>query len=172
VSSADGTDRPVPRPVPELVTGAAVPGAAVPDVAPPPVTDEERNRYGVLLDHAAERGLLSAAEYRTRLAELADAVSVDQLRRIVTELPAFGGPADRTVPPGPEPAAVDAALWANLTPAAERRGPGSRWVVLALLVAVLVVAMVALALIVSHVAHNRHPAAAGAVVVAVSRPRP
>ncbi|HVC67290.1 MAG TPA: DUF1707 domain-containing protein [Acidimicrobiales bacterium] len=170
--SADGTDRTLPRPVPELATGSAVPGAAVPGVPPPVVTDEERNRYGVLLDHAAERGLLSAAEYRSRLAELADAVSVDELRRIVTELPAFGGPAGRAVPPGPDPAAVDAALWANLTPAAERRGPGNGWVALALLVAVLVVAMVALALIVSHVAHNRHAGAAGTVAVAVSRPRP
>ena len=168
MSSADGTDRVVPRPVPELATGAAVP-----EVAPPPVTDEERNRYGVLLDHAAERGLLSAAEYRSRLAELADAASVDELRRIVTELPAFGGPAARVVPPGPDPAAVDAALWAGRTPAAERHGPGNRWVALALLVAVLVVAMVALALIVSHLAHNRHVGAAGTVAVgAVSRPHP
>lgn len=158
--------------MPELATGPAVPGPAVPGVEPPVVTDEERNRYGVLLDHAAERGLLSATEYRFRLAELADAMSVDELRRIVTELPAFGGPADRAVSPGPDPAAVDAALWANLTPAAERRDPGHRWVALALLVAVLVVAMVALALIVSHVAHNRHAAVAGTVAAAVSRPRP
>ena len=139
----------------------------------PAVTDDDRNRYGLLLDHAADRGLLSPVEYQTRLTELADAASVDELQRIVTELPAFsgtGGPVESprggTGPSGPgsrtapDPAALDSALWATRTPSAGRRGTGNPWVVLAVLVAVLVVAMVVLALIVAHVAARR----VGAVV--------
>src|SRR5271165_2674616 len=124
----NGNEMAAPRPVPDLTSVAPAPG----------VTDGDRNRYGVLLDHAAERGLLSPAEYQIRLAELAEASSVEQLHRIVTEIPAFGGAATRpeaTAPaastpeatvPGrpPGPAAVpappapelDAALWASLTP--------------------------------------------------------
>ena len=53
------------------------------------VTDEDRNRYGLLLDRAAERGLLSTDEYEVRLGELAEATSIDQMQQIVTELPVF-----------------------------------------------------------------------------------
>ena len=53
------------------------------------MTDEDRNRFGILLDHASERGLLTPLEYEFRLSELAEATSMDELRRIVTELPAF-----------------------------------------------------------------------------------
>ena len=51
--------------------------------------DEDRNRFGTLLDHADERGLLSVSEYEIRLGELAAATSIDEMREIVTELPAF-----------------------------------------------------------------------------------
>ena len=57
------------------------------------VTDDDRNRYGLLLDRAAERGLLSAHDYQSRLGELAAATSIDQMTMIVSDLPAF------TVPP-------------------------------------------------------------------------
>ena len=49
---------------------------------------------------AAERGLLSPTEYQARLGEVAEASSVDELRRIVTELPAFGTPSARPVRSG------------------------------------------------------------------------
>lgn len=172
--STDGTDRTAPRPVPELAPLA--PEAAV--------TDDDRNRYGVLLDRAAERGLLSPVEYQARLTELADAASVDELQRIVTELPAFAGSGGVAVSPGrdsgpsgsgprtaPDPAALDSALWATLTPSARRRSAGNPWVVLAVLVAVLLVALVVLALIVAHVG-ARHVGAVVTTAHAVSRLRP
>jgi hypothetical protein len=158
----------------------------------PGVSDEERNRYGVLLDHAAQRGLLSPAEYQVRLAELARATSVDVLRRIVTELPAFGlsgspgaasagGRSSRSVrptrstpppvvpAPGGDPVDLDRALWSNLTPARQRRTSGNQWVILVVLIAVLLVAMVALALVAAHLAHTHHAATVGPGAAALSR---
>ncbi len=163
--STDGNDWPGPVPVPELRIDVA------PSTGPAGVvSDEERNRYGVLLDHAAERGLLSMAEYQVRLAELADASSVDELQRIVTELPAFGGPGVPAPAPAPDrpsgragatsarsepdPTALDPALWANLTPAKQRRGSGGSWTVLVVVVMVLLAAMVVLAVVADHVAHT------------------
>ena len=57
-----------------------------------PVTDEDRTTFGLLLDRAAERGLLSQSEYQLRLGELAEATTRDEMRRIVTELPVFVTP--------------------------------------------------------------------------------
>ena len=112
---------------------------------PAGVTDEDRNNYGVLPDHAAERGLLSTHEYEVRLGELAAATSLDEMRRIVTELPAFTAVAatpsgSRRPSPvvGPDPAAA----------AGHRRsGP---WVVLGMLVVVIVAAMIVLAIYAEH----------------------
>lgn len=170
----NGNDLSAPRPVPDLAP------ATVPSV----VTDEDRNRYGVLLDHAAERGLLSPAEYQVRLSGLAEATSVEELQRIVTELPGVGGvpvsPVTKSpvsVPGGLAPGSargamttpeLDAALWAGLTPAKERRHRGNPWVILGILVAVLCVALVCLALVAGHVAHN-HPAPVPASGLGVGR---
>ena len=144
-----GSDLPAPQPVPELVLGLVV-------GAPPPVgvTDEERNRYGVLLDHAAERGLLSSVEYQARLSDLADAASVEELQRIVTELPAFGA-IGAGAPPQPGP----------------RRSSGRPWLVLAAVLVLLLVAVVVLALVAAHVVHARHAAWAGSGVAVLSRLR-
>ena len=60
----------------------------------PDVTDDDRNRYGRLLDRAAERGLLGPHDYEIRLRDLASASTIDQMNQIVTELPAFA-----SVPP-------------------------------------------------------------------------
>ena len=173
----NGNEMAAPQPVPDLSAVAPVSG----------VTDEDRNRYGVLLDHAAERGLLSPAEYQVRLAELADATSVEELRHVVTELPAFGGagapdpsahrdpaalpgrPSGVVPTPGPEP---DAALWANRTPVAARRGRNNPWIVLVIMVAVLLVALVVLALVASHVAHAHTGAMSGPGVPGLSSLRP
>jgi hypothetical protein len=100
---------------------------------PPPdggvVTDEERNRYGILLDRAAERGLLSPHEYELRLGDLAVATTTEQMREIVTELPIFTAPnAARTSPGAAGRRPAGAAL----------PGPGHRrsspWLVLVILV--------------------------------------
>ncbi len=145
-----------PRPVPDLTAPEP----------PLPVTDEERNRFGSLLDAAAERGLLSPGDYQARLAQVADAGSVAELQRIVTELPAFGG----TVPPvasgtaARTPVDVDAVLWAGRTQAVARRGRGNQWLVLAVVVGVLLVALVALGLVAAHIAHDHSLGGAAAVV--------
>lgn len=178
--STDGTDQSAPSPVPDVA-----PGPVVGATSPAGVNDEERNRYGVLLGHAAERGLLSPVEYQARLAELADAESVAELQRIVTELPAFGTTAARprsAVRSSPttgstgtrraDPADLDSALWANLTPARSRRGSGNPWLMLAVVTVVLLVAVVALAVVAAHVAHTHHAASAGLGPVVLSRLRP
>jgi len=178
--TTDGIDQPVPLPVP-----GGFPASAV-HAGRPGVSDEERNRYGVLLDHAAERGLLSPAEYQARLGDLAEASSVEELQRIVTELPAFGatgatgtsrsgapwspGPAGTVGTRGaPDPAALDSALWANLTPARRRRGSGNPWMILAIVVVVFLVALVALAVVAAHVSHTHHTASAGPAAAGFSR---
>ncbi len=161
----NGNETAAPQPVPDLI----------PDPYRSGVTDEDRNRFGVLLDHAAERGLLSPADYQVRLAELAEAGSIEELQRIVTELPAFGatpGTPPLSPRPSPQPSAqplavpggqpapeLDAALWASLTPATPRRGRGNPWLILLVVVAILLVALVGLALVASHVIHT-HPSGA------------
>jgi hypothetical protein len=142
------------------VTGSdgTAPIAEVPAVPvgpdPTPVSDEDRTRYGLLLDRAAERGLLSTGEYELRLGELATATSVEELRRIVTDLPALTAPSapasprrgrratrvdDPTVPP-------------VLTPGESRRSP---WLLLALVVVVVLVTLAAFSLYAEHVVRSR-----------------
>ena len=168
--TTNGHDAVSPRPVPEAGFGAG----------PPAVTDDERNRYGALLDAAAERGLLSPTEYQARLGEVAEAPSVAELQRIVTELPAFGIPtaaaAGRRSPEwrlgrcdrfdGRRPSApdLDAILWAGRTQAVARRDRGNQWIVLAVVVGVLLVALVALGLVAAHLTHT-HGAGTPAAVV-------
>ena len=92
-----GNETASPQPVPDLAAGPY----------PRAVTDEDRNRYGVLLDHAAERGLLSPAEYQVRLAELAEA-DVGRgaaAHRHRTPGVRRRGSASAAVPPAPRPAA-------------------------------------------------------------------
>jgi len=159
-----------PRPVPEFDGGTAGPGGG----ADPAVTDDERNRYGALLDAAAERGLLTPTEYEARLGEVAMATSVVELRRIVTELPAFGASTESRTTDGSVPGSaaapdrtptapdLDALLWAGRTQAVSRRNKGNQWLVLALVVAVLLVALVALGLVAAHVVHSHSTGAAAA----------
>ncbi|MHB1517566.1 MAG: DUF1707 SHOCT-like domain-containing protein [Acidimicrobiales bacterium] len=89
--SADGAERseltgPVPS---ESASSAPAASPPPPATGPVAVSDDERNRYGLLLDRAAERGLLSTDEYDARLRDLAIAGSVEELQRIVAELPIF-----------------------------------------------------------------------------------
>lgn len=123
------------------------------DAADEMVTDEERSRYGLLLDRAAERGLLEPTDYEVRLRALARATTTEQLVEIVAELPAF------TPPPS------------SATPARSRRaghsvsgrrpgGGGERrrmalWALLALLVIVAMASLVILALSVERLSKNR-----------------
>jgi len=182
----NGNEMPAPQPIPDLTLATPESG----------VTDEDRNRYGVLLDHAAERGLLSPADYRLRLAELAEATSMEELQRIVTELPAFDGSSSRgsasvTSPgslavfsglpgrssgppaaPGTPTPELDAALWASLTPASSRKAGGNPWIILAVVVVILLAAMVGLALVAAHVVHTQPGHATGMGRAGLSLPRP
>jgi Domain of unknown function (DUF1707) len=122
------------------------------------VTDEERNRYGVLLDRAAERGLLSPHEYELRLADLAAATTTAQMKEIVTELPVFSAPKGvRSSPRGsarrPAPAG---------SPGHPRSSP---WLVLIVLVVVVVAALAFLALYAHHVVGQHAGLPAPAVVL-------
>ena len=160
----------MPRPLPGAASG---------------VTDEDRNRYGALLDRAAERGLLTPVEYEVRLAALAEATSVDELQTIVTELPAFGGTTAATPGTGRSssptrgttargvgsvpPADLDSALWASLTPASARKPRGNPWLILIVVIVVLIVALVTLGLVAAHFSHTHPAGAAGVAGSAVSR---
>lgn len=163
------TPRPVPsaplgseRAAPVAGTGPARSAGAAATPADTRVTDEDRNRYGALLDRAADRGLLSLADYQVRLGELAEATTMDQMHRIVTELPVFSAPPAKTQassrrrPRAPLPtrsvlqgAAPDAS-WTGRS--LDGRG---RWLVLAVLVVVLVVSLLVLALFAAHLTHVR-----------------
>jgi hypothetical protein len=131
-----------------------------------PVTDDDRTRYGVLLDHAAERGLLTVAEYEVRIGELAEATTIDEMRRIVTELPAFTPMAPTSTPSRSRSRraapvlAPDALL---MTTGTRRRN--SSWVVLALVVAVMVALLIAFTIYAEHLSksHTAAPTAVAAV---------
>ncbi len=183
--------RPVPAawPVPEL--GAPPPGAGpeAPGASDDPpgdpgngITDEDRNRYGVLLDRALDRGLLTPSDYQVRLAELAEATSIEQMHRIVTELPVFAAPPAKTqggsrrqvrVPWGERPPGVAASGNPNRSgaPAARSWEQSGRWLVLAALVVVLVASLIVLALLAGHLTHTQsgglvpRPPSAGAAVL-------
>ncbi len=163
------TPRPVPSaPLSERAAPVAGAGSALSPDAPAEggVTDEDRNRYGALLDRAADRGLLSLADYQVRLGELAEATTMEQMHRIVTELPVFSAPPAKTnaasrrrprasAPPGSAlPRATPDAPWAGAPGNRTLEGRG-RWLVLAAMVAVLVVSIIVLALFAAHLTHVR-----------------
>jgi len=113
------------------------------------VTDDDRQRYGLLLDRAAERGLLDTAEYQHRLGDLASATTIDQMKTIVTELPVFAIPEATTRRTSSRSASLSSS---------RAQGQGSkRWLVLALIVIVVVLAMVFLVAYSHHLVHNRNP---------------
>jgi hypothetical protein len=130
------------------------------------VTDDDRQRYGLLLDRAAERGLLDSAEYQHRLGDLASATSIDQMKDIVTELPVFATP-------GATPRRPAARSASRSSSSAGGRG-SKRWLILALVVIVVVLAMAFLAAYSHHLVDNRNPGQSSRPVPArsVSGPRP
>ena len=111
------------------------------------MTDEERNRYGALLDRAAERGLLSPHEYELRLADLAGATTTGEMREIVTELPVFSAPTGARPSRGPSGRRPPGA-GGSPAPGHRRSSP---WLVLIVLVVVVVAALAFLALYAHHV---------------------
>jgi hypothetical protein len=171
-----------PRPIPELgipdsfapvrppeAVTAPPPVAGPVVVGPPtpggPVTDEDRQSYGRLLDNAFERGLIGPYDYEVRLRELSEATSIEAMKQIVTEMPVFALPARNGK--------------AKRSPLAASPGPGgvrrsSPWAKLIILVVVVVLAFVILAVFAEHLAHDRRngstPPAVPATVVRFLRP--
>jgi hypothetical protein len=129
------------------------------------VTDDDRQRYGLLLDRAAERGLLDTAEYQHRLGDLAAATTIDQMKTIVTELPVFATP-------GATPRRTSTRS-TSLSSSLAQGGGSKRWLVLALIVIVVVAAMAFLAVYSHHLVNNRNPGQSSRPVPArsVSGPR-
>jgi hypothetical protein len=164
-----------PLPIPELPD-------ADPGDHPPAVTDEDRQQYGRLLDSAMERGLLSPYEYETRLSDLAEAPTLDELKRIVTELPIFGTaatPASKPARPsrfgGPPGSGPSDGL--PLTPGTTRglarsaaKSQRSRWTKLIVLLVVVIVVFVALSIYAEHLVHNHNNPSSSAVWVAPPAP--
>jgi hypothetical protein len=151
--AADPTATPPTATPPTAGPDPAAPPVVPVDPDPSPVSDEDRTRYGLLLDRAAERGLLSTGEYELRLGELATATSVEELRRIVTDLPAL------TAPPAPASARrgrratrVDPTVPPVLTPGESRKSP---WLLLALVVVVVLVTLTAFSFYAEHVVRSR-----------------
>jgi hypothetical protein len=138
--------------------------------ATPPVTDEDRTTFGLLLDRAAERGLLTQSEYQVRLGELAEATSRDEMRRIVTELPVFVTPLPVSRSRRGRRPAFPTVGQSALVGGAERRA--TPWVLLAVVVAVLLIALVFFAFYAEHLVHQHtNGAVSTAVVSVVSAPR-
>jgi hypothetical protein len=118
------------------------------------ITDEVRTRYGLLLDRAAERGLLEPGDYEVRLRGLAEATTTAQMVDIVAELPAFTPPPSRS-----SPARALGAGRSVSGPRPGRAAPERRrmalWALLGLLVIVAVASLVILALSVERLSKNR-----------------
>ena len=144
-SSNGGTTRP------EQKTALQSPGS--PDDRSDPVTDHDRTVYGDLLDRAAERGLLSEHDYQIRLEKLAEATTVDEMQRIVTELPAFTPTPAASGHPfsgGAEPVKVPQAGTVS------KRRRSSPWVLLGIVVIVAAVSLVWLALYADHLVRTHN----------------
>jgi len=127
------------------------------------VTDEDRNRFGALLDRAAERGLLTPQEYESRLGELAEAESVEAMRTIVTELPIMTAPASAFRPTRSRPLGSPSVPNAPSSGPPDGRNRSSRWFLLAVVVVVMVVAMLFFAIYATHMIHG-HATGSGSVM--------
>jgi len=130
------------------------------------VTDDDRQRYGLLLDRAAERGLLDTAEYQHRLGDLASATTIDQMNEIVTELPVFSMPAATATRRPPRRSA-------SLSSPAVKASSSNRWLVLAIMVVVVVAAIAFLAVYSHHLVDRQSPGQSAPTVAgrSVSGPR-
>ena len=133
---------------------------------PPVVSDEDRQRFGMLLDRAAERGLLGNYDYEVRLGELAAATSIEQMRQIVTDLPVFNAPPAASSSGRARSSPVNTGTLGSSTIANPVKKRVSSWVLLVVVACVLVVSLVLLALYAQHLTHRQN----GGVPVPATRP--
>ncbi len=153
-------DHAVPATAAAPTTVGTTAAPALPHLASPTpqeiVTDEERTRYGLLLDSAAERGLLDPADYEIRLRELAGATTTAQMVELVAELPAFA-PAAPTSAPTRSRRAIQSANRAGAAGAAAgQRRRVVMWVLMGLLVVVAVASLIILALSAERLSRSRN----------------
>ncbi len=135
-----------------MVTDNEDRSSSVPAVPPAStITNDDRNRYGLLLDRAAQRGLIGPDDYRVRLGDLAEASTIEQMNRIVTELPAFVTPP--AVRSRPRAAGVRVPR-ARASMEAPRRS--SPWLLLVIVVAVVAVSLVVLTVYAEHSVRSRN----------------
>lgn len=156
-----------PGPIPELDVArkAAVPSAGPrPTDHQPPVTDDDRQLYGRLLDSAMERGLLGAYDYEIRLHDLAEASTIDEMKKIVTELPMFSAPTPSAKPrksshlsisPSPPGSSSTPGSAYSRIPGVATKGRSNPWTKLIILLVVVVIMFAALSIYADHLAHNR-----------------
>ena len=162
VAGPDYVMAPLPATAPTPATAPLEPSPWALDPTPSPVetaapvgtvTDEERTSYGVLLDRAAERGLLDSAEYEVRLRQLAEATTTAQMVAIVAELPAFAPKATPSAPHQSRSAIQSASRSAQAGDGQRRRV--ILWVLMGVLVALALVSLVILALSVGRLSRSR-----------------
>jgi hypothetical protein len=175
-----------PLPIPELGepgTTPVTPEVPRPTGSQPEVTDEDRQTYGRLLDSAMERGLLSAYEYETRLGDLSEASTIDEMKRIVTDLPIFTAstPAKPRRPtrsigsrlsgPADDLPLVPGRAQARMS-GVGRHGRPNRWTKLIILLIVVIVLFVALSIYAAHLTnnHSNHTGASVTRTTLVVRP--
>jgi hypothetical protein len=118
------------------------------------VSDDDRTRYGLLLDRAAERGLLSSYDYQVKLGELAEATTIDQMKTIVTDFPALTTPPTATRPTTSKRSSAAVAPGVGLAAVGGRRR-SSPWVLLGVLVFVVLASIVFFYLYAEHLVHTR-----------------
>ena len=188
-----GGPAPVPEALPNVQVGST-PG-------PGAISDDERVRYLTLLDKALERQLLDPYDYQMRIQELSAATSLDEMQRIVTELPAFIHPNARAGSPvGGRGAGARSRSLTGASSGMGRSGPGvgglgsagelgglglgtaggkaarssrSRpWALLVAVVIVILVAFAVLALFVEHEVHSRQPVTGPGSVTFVAQAPP
>ncbi len=147
LAAFDGAGSPAPQGLSE--------GGPVGTSGARPVTDEDRNRFGILLDHAAERGLLDPREYEARLRELAGASSVEQMRQIVTDLPILAAPPGSAIRFGGRRIREPSLSRGGGSPGTGDNRRSSPWLVLVVLVVVLAAALVFFVVYGDHIVHTR-----------------
>ncbi len=130
------------------------------------VSDEDRQCYGILLDRAAERGLLGTYDYEVRLGELATATSIEQMCQIVTNLPVFNAPPATSSSGRRRSSPVGTGTLGPSTMANPVKKRASSWVLLVVVVCALAASLVLLALYAQHLTHRQN----GGVPVPVTRP--
>jgi Domain of unknown function (DUF1707) len=133
---------------------------------PAVVSDEDRQRYGILLDRAAERGLLGTPDYEVRLGELAAASSIDQMRQIITDLPVFNAPPVASSSRRRRSSPVGTGMLGPSTMADPVKKRASSWVLLVVVVCALAVSLVLLALYAKHLTYRQN----GGVPAQTTRP--